>query len=145
VECRAKITIGEGYVTGTEIIESTITVREFLRGDKAWDLVKAAHPSNKSPDPGMEYIAVRIKFVFGTKAGSGDMSYSIREEQFALVSQSGIQYERPSILVPKPELSGRLYLGESLEGWIVLLVSMDDGKPLMTFGNNYNRVWFKLY
>jgi hypothetical protein len=144
-ECKAKITIGEGYVTGTEIIESAITVREFLRGEKAWDLVKAASPSNKFPDSGMEYIAVRIRFVFGTRADSGDLSYSIRDEQFAVVSPSGTQYQRPSIVLPKPELSGRLYLGESLEGWIVLLVSIDDKKPLMSFGNNYNRVWLKLY
>ncbi len=145
IECKGKITIGEGYVTGTEVIESAITVLEFQRGEKAWDLLKAASPSNKTPDSGMEYIAVRIKFVFGTKGATGDLSYGIRDEQFALVSESGRQYERPSIVLPKPELNGRLYLGDSLEGWIVLLVSMGDKKPLMSFGNNYNRVWFRLY
>jgi hypothetical protein len=145
VACKASITIGEGYATGTETVESAITVLDIVRGVKAWDLVKAASPSNKYPDAGMEYVAVRIKFSFGAKGSSGDRSYGIRDEQFALVSESGRQYERPSIVLPKPELSGRLYPGESLEGWIVLLVSMDDKKPLMSFGNNYNRVWFKLY
>jgi len=58
---------------------------------------------------------------------------------------NGRQYQRPSIVIPKPELRGRLYQGDSLEGWIVLLVSMGDKKPLMSFGNNYSRVWFKLY
>jgi len=57
----------------------------------------------------------------------------------------GDGYQSASIVVPKPELSGRLYPGDSLEGWIVFLVSMDDKKPLMSFGNNYSRVWFKLY
>jgi hypothetical protein len=47
--------------------------------------------------------------------------------------------------MPKPELSGMLYPGDSLEGWIVFLVAIDDKTPLMTFGNNYNRAWFKLY
>jgi hypothetical protein len=145
VACKANVTIGEGYVTSTETVESAITVLEIVRGEKAWDLVKAASPSNKYPEAGMEYVAARIRFVFGAKGSSGDLSYGIRDEQFALVSESGRQYERPSIVLPKPELSGRLYPGDSLEGWIVFLVSMDDKKPLMSFGNNYDRVWFKLY
>jgi hypothetical protein len=145
VACKASITIGEGYVTGTETVASVITVLEIVRGEKAWDMVKTASPSNKYPNAGMEYVAVRIKFAFGAKGSSGDLSYGIRDEQFALVSESGRQYERPSIVLPKPELSGRLYPGDSLEGWIVLLLSVDDKKPLMSFGNNYNRVWFKLY
>jgi hypothetical protein len=145
VACKANITIGEGYVTGTVTVESAITVIEIVRGEKAWDMVKAASPSNGSPDSGMEYIAARIKFVFGTKGATGDLSYAIRDEQFALVSDNGRQYQRPAVVIPKPELSGRLYPGDSLEGWIVLLVSVDDKKPLMSFGNNYNRVWFKLY
>ena len=145
VACKANITIGEGYATNSEIIESAITLLEIVRGEKAWDMVKAASPSNRSPDSGMEYIAARIKFVFGIKRTAGDLSYGIRDEQFALVSENGRQYQSPSIVVPKPELSGRLYPGESLQGWIVLLVSTDDNKPLMSFGNNYSRVWFKLY
>jgi len=145
VTCKANITIGEGYVTGTETVEAAIAVLDMVRGEKAWDLVKAASPSNKYPDAGMEYLAVRIRFALGAKGDLGDLSYGIRDEQFALVSESGRHYERPSIVLPKPALSGRLYRGDSLEGWIVLLVSTEDRKPLMSFGNNYNRVWFKLY
>jgi hypothetical protein len=144
VACKAKITIGEGYVTGTETVEAVITVLEVVRGGKALEMVKAASPSNKSPDAGMEYVAARIKLVFGTKGAGSDLSYGIRDEQFALVSEKGRQYERPSVVLPTPELSGRLYPGDSLEGWIVLLVAVDDKKPLMSFGNNYYRVWFKL-
>ena len=138
------ITIGEGYVTGTESVEARITVLEVLRGEKARELVGAANAANKAPETGMEYVAARIRFEFGTKGGP-DQSYGIRDEQFASVSENGRQYERPSVVQPKPELSGRLYPGDSLEGWVAFLVSVDDKKPLMTFGNNYNRVWFKLY
>jgi hypothetical protein len=145
VECKVKITIGEGYVTGTETVESALILLEVVRGDKAWDLVKTASASNHPPAAGMEYLALRLRFVFGGKGGSEDLSYGVRDEQFALVSESGRQYERPSIVLPKPELSGRLYPGDAVEGWIVLLVSLDDKKPLMSFGNNYSRVWFRLY
>jgi hypothetical protein len=143
--CKTKIKIGEGYVTGIETVEAEITVLEIVRGEKAWNLVKAADSSNKEPGMGMEYIAARVKFVFGAKGTSGELTYGIRDEQFASVSSSGRQYERPLVAPPKPELKGRLYPGDSLEGWVVLLVSIDDPKPLMSFGNNYNRVWLKLY
>jgi len=43
-----------------------------------------------------------------------------------------------SIVLPKPELGGRL------ESRIVLLVSTDDQRSLMSLSNSYNRVWFKL-
>jgi hypothetical protein len=139
-----EIKIGEGYVTGTESVEAKITVLEVVRGDKSWDLLKAASPSNKLPEVGMEYITARIRFEYGTKGGA-DQSYGIRDEQFASISEGGRQYERPSVEHPKPALNGRLYPGESLEGWITLLVPVENRKPLMTFGNNYNRAWFKLY
>jgi hypothetical protein len=139
------ITIGEGYVTGTESIEARITVLEVVRGGKAYDLMRTASSSNPPPASGVEYICARIRFEFGAKGASGDLSYGIRAEQFASVSDNGRQYERPSVVPPKPELGGRLYPGDSLEGWIALVVSVEDKKPLMTFGNNYNRIWFRLY
>ena len=88
------ITIGEGHVTGTESVEARITVLEVLRGEKAWDLVKAANASNKPPEAGMEYVAARIRFEYGNKGGA-DQSYGIRDEQFASVSENGRQYECP--------------------------------------------------
>jgi hypothetical protein len=145
VPCKTRIIIGEGYVTGTESVEARITILELVRGERAWEQVKAAGPSNLPPNSGMEYVCARIRFEYGTKGEAGELTYGIRDEQFASVSESGEQYERPAIVAPRPELNGRLYPGESLEGWIVLLVSVEDKKPLMTFGYNYYRNWFKLY
>jgi len=145
VAAKANVTIGEGYVTDVESFESAVTVLEIVRGEKAWELVKEASPSNRPPDPGMEYICARIRFEFGTKGSTGERAYAIRDEQFASVGEGGRQYERTNIVLPKPQLNGRLYPGESLEGWVALFVSSEDKKPLMTFGNNYSRVWFKLY
>lgn len=142
--CEASLRLGEGYVTDIESVEARIAVLEVVRGAKAWDMVKAADPSNKPPDSGMEYVAVRVRFEYAAKQGR-DQSYGLRDEQFASVSETGKPYGRPSVAPPKPALSGRLYPGDTLEGWIVLLVSADDLKPLMTFGHNYDRLWFRLY
>jgi hypothetical protein len=141
-----KVVVGEGYVTGTESFGARITVLEVARGGKAWELVTAASPSNKPPESGFEYIVARIRFEFGEKEATGDQkTYGVRDEQFASASETGRQYESPSIVQPKPALSGRLYPGDSLEGWVAFLVGIDDKKPLMSFGNNYYRVWFQLY
>jgi hypothetical protein len=145
VAAKVSVTVGEGYVTDVESFEAAVTVLEIARGEKAWELVKLASTSNRPPDPGMEYICARIRFEFGTKGSTGERAYAIRDEQFASVAGGGRQYERTNIVLPKPQLNGRLYPGETLEGWIALFVSREDKKPLMTFGNNYSRVWFKLY
>ena len=145
VAAKANVTIGEGYVTGVESFEASVTVLGIVRGEKAWELVKEASPSNRPPDPGMEYICARIRFEFGKKGSTDERAYAIRDEQFASVGEGGRQYERTNIVLPKPQLNGRLYPGESLEGWVALFVSSQDKEPLMTFGNNYSRVWFKLY
>jgi len=137
--------VGEGYVTSTEKGVAKITILEVLRGEEAWGLVKSASSTNKPSNPGMEYIAARIRFAFESIEDSGDLTYGIRFEQFALASESGEPYDRPSLVQPKPELNGRLYPGDLLEGWLVFLVSSDDRKPMMSFGNNYNKVWFRLY
>jgi hypothetical protein len=137
--------VGEGYVTEAESVEATITVLELVRGEKAWELVRNASLSNKPADIGFEYAAARIRFQLGANGAVGNRSYGIREEQFAWVSSSGNQYETPAIVQPKPALNGRLYSGDSLEGWVAFLVSVEDKKPLMSFGNNYRRYWFRLY
>ena len=61
--------------------------------------------------------------------------------------KAGRQYERPSIVLPKPELSGTTLSGRFTGGLdsFFLVHPRYDKKPLMSFGNNYNRVWFKLY
>ncbi len=145
VTARTDINIGEGYATGIESVGAGITVLEVVRGEKAWAMIKEASASNRAPDSGMEYLCARIRFEFGEKGSTGERTYGVREEQFASVSENGRQYGRPNILLPKPQLNGRLYPGESLEGWIALLVNSEDRKPLMTFGNNYSRIWFKLF
>jgi hypothetical protein len=89
--------------------------------------------------------AWRGKGLQNSPSTSEDQSYAVRGEQFAAVSEKGKQYERPAALQPEPELSDRLYPGETLEGWLIFFVSIDDGEPLLSFGNNYNRIWFKLY
>jgi hypothetical protein len=145
------IECGEGY-TSQELYDMKITLVEVLRGKRAWDFLKGANPSNNPPKAGFEYTLARIKFEFSARGSRRECSYELRPEQFAALSADGREYETPSIVSPKPGLSGSLRSGECLEGWTAFSVQQGDSKPLMTFdpasGGGMSRgkiIWFQLY
>jgi hypothetical protein len=139
-----KVEIGEGYSSFVESHDVKITVLKIVRGEKAWDLIKAENVSNEPPKVGFEYLLARIRFEYSSKEASGDKSYQLREDQFTATSTDGKEYENPSVEQPKPRVNSRVYPGDSLEGWVAFLVAKDDPKPLMIFGR-YGTIWFQLY
>jgi len=145
------IECGEGY-TSQELYDMKITLVEVLRGKKAWDVLKGTNPSNNPPKAGFDYILVRVKLELFVRGSRRECSYELRPEQFTALSADGREYEGPSVVPPKPELSNSLLSGESFEGWRVFLVPQGDSKPLMTFdpasGGGMSRgkiIWFQLY
>jgi len=139
------VQIGDGYGNLDQPFDVRITVLEVHRGDKAWVLIRDASESNQPPKAGFEYLLVRIRFEYLAKTGN----YTASMDSFLATSEDGKEYETPSIKLPKPAFGGRLYPEDSLEGWIVFLVSRDDHKPLMTFHQTGiqgpGRVWFQLH
>jgi hypothetical protein len=145
------IECGEGY-TSLELYDAKITLLEIVRGEKAWKRIKEASVSNGPPDVSFEYILARIKFEFFKRGFPGDKNYELRGSQFVAFSINGKEYKTPPVVQPKPELSGRLRSGDSLEGWITFKVAIDDNKPLMTFTadptgavQHGGNIWFQLY
>ncbi len=139
--------IGDGYGVGTldQFYDVRITVLEVLRGEQALALLKQASSSVQTPKSGLEYLLARIKFEFIAKTGN----YGVSEDMFAATSPAGKEYDSFIVRQLKPSLNGRLYSGESLEGWVAFQVASEDHKPLMTFGQGGiqgpGRVWFQLY
>jgi len=145
------IECGEGY-TSLELYDMKINLLEIVRGGKAWDLIKETSASNKPPKVGFEYILARIRFEFSSRGSPQECIHELRPEEFTALSTDGKEYETPSVVPPKPELSGSLRSGHSLEGWLVFSVAKDDSKPLMAFdpasGGAMSRgkvIWFQLY
>jgi hypothetical protein len=148
---KAIVECGKGYISH-ELYDATITVLEIVRGAKAWDLIKEATLSNKPPNVGFEYILARIRFEYFARGFPGECSHELRPEQFTAVSANGKEYKALSVVPPKPELSGRLHSGDSLEGWVAFLVLQQDRKPMTTFTADVGGailhgggVWFQLY
>lgn len=151
VPTKGIIECGEGY-TSHELYDAKITLLEVMRGEKAWDLVKRANASNLPPKMGSEYVLARIRFDYFARGAPGNCSHLVQKEQFTAFSIDGEKYEPPSVVVPKPELSGRVHSGKSLEGWVAFLVPKSDGKLLMSFSadptgavQHGGNVWFQLY
>lgn len=147
----AMIECGEGY-TSQELYDMKITLLEVLRGKRAWDLLKGVTPSNNPPKIGFDYILVRVKLEFSARGSRRECSFELRPEQFTALSADGREYETPTVVSPKPGLTGDLRSGESVEGWRAFLVQQEDSKPLMTFdpasGGGMSRgkiIWFQLY
>jgi hypothetical protein len=147
----AMIECGEGY-TSQELYDMKIILVEVLRGERAWDLLKGASPANKPPKTGFDYILVRVKLELSARSPGRGCSHELRPEQFSAFSADGKEYEAPSVVIPKPDLSGSLRSGEFFEGWKVFLVPQGDSKPLMAYdpasGGGMSRgkiVWFQLF
>jgi hypothetical protein len=120
-----------------------VTILEIVRGEKAWEQIKAADTSNKPPNAGFEYILARIRFGYYAK-GSGNTPYTMKPGDFTALSADKRGYEIPSTVPPKPELIGRVFSpGDSYEGWVPFLVAKNDNKPLMLYAPVV--MWFQLY
>jgi hypothetical protein len=127
VECGAKAGSMEPY-------DATISVLQVVRGNEAWELIKAAGTSNKPPAADFEYLLVRIAFEMKAFLKPGNKTFELaRKKQFVALSADGNEHDPPSVIPPKPELHRMVRASEAAEGWIVLSVEKANNKPLMFF------------
>jgi hypothetical protein len=153
-----KIERGDRY-SAPEIYNMEITLLEVIRGEEAWDRIKAQGVSDRLPQSGFEYVLAHIRFGFFSKArgfGHPHEGYHIGVDSFSVTSADGkAKYEIPSVRQqPKPQLVDlSLSIGESLKGWIIFQVPETEKRPLLTFHRDYaenvygvwGSVWFQLY
>ena len=134
-----------------------ITLLQTVRGNEAWERVKAQGVTDESPKVGFEYILTKIRLgYFRRSRGGKDEPYTMTEDQFVAVSSDGkTEYEIPhASRQPEPALIGYTFkAGESREGWILLEVSKDEKKPLLIYKRKrddgvygiWGHVWLQLY
>lgn len=128
------VEFGEQYETGDAPYEMRVTVIKVLRGAPAAALVKSANAQNPAPQEGYEYLAARIRFELSARVSPATDNYALDASQFSSISASGAAYPAPRLIAqPKPDLHATLRSGDSVEGWVVLLVPRADRTPLMLF------------
>lgn len=125
---------------------TNVTVKEIIRGDKAWDLIKKANMFNKVAGDGYEYIVanIEVKLVDYTES----KAYKLTSYNFDLMSSEGKIYDKEMIVVPEPKLDTDLYKGASNTGYVVFKVAKTDKEPKIVFDRDYDGtggIWFKAY
>lgn len=125
---------GDPYNGGDELYDVRITVREVVRGEKAWQAVKAAGNSNRPAARNMEYLLARVKFEFAARVRPEHYRYALSPSQFSAISPTGSSYAPASLAaLVMPELHAMLRSGDAAEGWLAFLVPQGDHTPLMIF------------
>lgn len=117
---------------------------ETIRGDMAWEMIYNANKFNTPPREGYEYILA--KFVVAPKGVKDNKSLSISEFDFDVYSQSNVEYERESIVLPEPKLRANAYAGGTTQGYVGFLVKKGDS-PKAVYKLEYDGtggVWFAL-
>jgi hypothetical protein len=147
------VVFGDQYNGGDELYDVKITVRELVRGEKAWQIVKAAGAGNMPPAGGLEYLLTRVRFEFSARAQPHHYDYMLDPAQFSAMSAATAPYASAALAAPvKPELRGLIHSGDSAEGWVAFLIPRGDHTPLMVFREDVGSVIhqgdtsiFKLY
>ncbi|MFC1839329.1 hypothetical protein ACFL1N_07105 [Thermodesulfobacteriota bacterium] len=144
------IECGRGY-TSHELYDMKITMLEVIRGDKAWKRLHKVSTVNKPAGRGFEYILARLKFEYDARGKPGLCVHKLTPEQFTACSMDGEDYPYTDLILPGPGMRGDLSSGDSLEGWIALLVPITDEKPLLYYSADAGKavlhggnIWFKL-
>lgn len=115
----------------TTSAEWQMQVLEVVRGEAAWQMLQERNQYNDPPPPGFEYVLVLARV---RSLGLADEARSVsRFTHFVALNQAEEEYARPSLVVPEPELSGSLFPGGEIAGWLAVQVAENDANPLLKF------------
>lgn len=135
-------TLNQKY--GLNNYSAAIRVIETIRGEKAWEMIKASNQFNDEPTDGYEYIIAKIAFSLLTS--QDDKAVNANSYNFNFYSSNNEEYEKPSVVLDG-ELSTNLFVGGNVEGYVIGLIKKDDANPKLVYGLSYdgtNGAWFAL-
>jgi hypothetical protein len=124
--------------------EYTVTVIEYVRGERADYLVEKANPYNYKPKFGHEYLLVKVWALY--RSSSTYAGVPISELDFSVVSYDGSVYSPVFIVYPDgyPEFEyGHLSSdNDEMEGWIAFEVPKDDENVLLVYSDSWSSYYF---
>jgi hypothetical protein len=114
----APATVGETVTTSAW----EVTLLETVRGAQAAELIEQANQFNDPPEPGTEYVLVRLR-VRAIGSENPDTPRSVDSLAVKITGEQNVVYETPSVVEPEPALGGEIYVGGVTEGWVALSVA----------------------
>lgn len=109
---------------------------------KTAEIVKQASGYNDPPPVGKKYILAKFNIKL---LENGNSSWTIYSSDFTAAKKNGVIYNENSYIykTPSPQFTS-IYSGESTEGWVVLLVDVNDNDPLIIWQRGSEQtIWFK--
>lgn len=107
-----------------------LAVEEVIRGDAAFNKLKAMNEFNEQAPEGYEWVLVKSKVKF-VESKSQDLAFNIDGiMNFKMVSESGDIYSGDIIGTTDPEFSFEMYVGNEKEGYISGLVKKGEKAQL---------------
>jgi len=111
-------------------IKFGLTVEEVLRGDAAFQKLKAMNEFNEPAPDGYEWVLAKTKVKF-VEFKSKDLSFHIDGiMNFQLVSETGDIYSGDIVATTEPNFSFEMYEGNEKEGYIADLVKKGEKAQL---------------
>lgn len=123
-----------------------VYISQVIRGEEAWKMIQSANTFNDEPKAGFEYLLAKAKVSITANKKAADGAVDIWNGDFILVSGSGTDYDRLSVVLPDPGIDANIYAGSSKEGWVAFQVKKDDLSPVISYARSYNGTggaWFK--
>ena len=118
--------IGETVITE----DWEITVLEVLRGEAAWQAIKAADKYSDPPEEGREYVVAKIA---ARNISIKDIASEISGNRFRATGSANVLYEHPWESAPKPPLDADLFPGGKTEGWVIAQVAVGESDIMLRF------------
>ena len=125
-------TVSISGLTGNATVE--VTIEGSYRGSEALEMVKKANMFNDDPPSGMEYVVVKIKAYVMSQ--DKDSYINLGDYNFNPYSGSDDKYAYYHAVAPDPKFSGKLYTGDTLEGYAVYCVDKSDSAPKLAIGED---------
>lgn len=124
---------------------ATVEIIDAFRGNIAWSKIREANRFNATPTSSREYILAGIRVTIDSI--STDRAVNVSKYDFTAFDSTNAEYDRVATVDPSPNLSGDIYEGGTLEGWVSFVVDTDDPAPKVVYGANTNGsggIWFSL-
>ncbi|MEO2075852.1 MAG: hypothetical protein ABGX20_10805 [Bacillus sp. (in: firmicutes)] len=111
-------------------IKFDLTVTEVLRGDTAYQKLKAMNEFNDPAPEGYEWVLAKVKVKF-VESATKDLAFHIDGiMNFTAVSENGDIYSGDIVGSTDPDFSFEMYVGNEKEGYIAKLVKAGEKAQL---------------
>lgn len=117
---------------GEQAITETweITVLEYVRGQQALDMVMEANQFNSQPDPGMEYVTIKVRT---RNVGTAVDPAWITSFSFGITGNSNRIYDSVFVVEPDPALDYQVFPGGEVEGWFTVAVPVEEQNLILVY------------